>query len=224
MVGRRRRGRGHRDDLARPGARPRRRDRLRRRDPDQPDPRAPRAARHVGGVPRRQAAAVRAARRGASGRARAKPLGWPADRDRQRRRPVGRRVHRRRPGGRRAGPDLRHGPGGRRPGDPRRGGPRRLRIAYDAPSGRGHRRPPAGRPLQRPQRARGRRARRGGRARSRRRSARASPRSPVVPGRMERVDARPAVRGHRRLRPQPGLARRPSSTCSRRWPRRAAAG
>ena len=32
-------------------------------------------------------------------------------------------------------------------------------------------------------------------------SARAS-----CPGRMERVDARPAVRGHRRLRPQPGVA------------------
>ena len=71
-AGRRRRGRGHRDDLARPGARPRRRDRLRRRDPDEPDPRAPRAPRHVGGVPRRQAEALREARppagRSAAGR------------------------------------------------------------------------------------------------------------------------------------------------------------
>ena len=44
-------------------------------------------------------------------------------RDRQRRRPVGGRVHRRRPGSGRPGPDLRHRPGRRRPRDPRRGGP-----------------------------------------------------------------------------------------------------
>ena len=88
-----------------------------------------------------------------------------ADRHRQRRRRLGRRVHRRRPGGGRADPDLRHRPGRRRPGDPHRGGPaaaaHRLRRAV----GRGHRRPPAGRAVQRPQRARGRRAGRGGRAR-----------------------------------------------------------
>ena len=37
------------------------------------------------------------------------------------------------------------------------------------------------------------------------------------------IEAGPAVRRHRRLRPQPGVARRPSSTCSRRPRRRAAA-
>ena len=68
----RRPGRGRRDDLARPRPRARRRDRLRRRDPHQPHPRAPRVPRHVGGVPRRQALAVRAAgaRAGAPGRSR----------------------------------------------------------------------------------------------------------------------------------------------------------
>ena len=84
-------------------------DRLRHRDPDQPDPRAPRAPRHVGGLPRRQAAAVREA---PSGRGR-RPAGRQAaglarDRHRQRRRSVGRRLRRRRPGGRRAGPHVRH--------------------------------------------------------------------------------------------------------------------
>ena len=44
------RGRGRRDDVARPRRRSRPRDRLRHRDPDQPDPRAPRVPRDVGGA------------------------------------------------------------------------------------------------------------------------------------------------------------------------------
>ena len=44
--------------------RPGRRDRLRRGDPHEPHPRAPRVPRHVGGVPGRQAVALRAPRRG----------------------------------------------------------------------------------------------------------------------------------------------------------------
>ena len=131
---RRRRGGGHRDDVPRPRARARRRRRLRRRDPHQPDPRAPRAPRVVGGVPRRQAVAVRAAGR-VAGRTRREAPGRRsaivnADD------PSAGRVHRRRPGGRRAGPHLRHGPVGRRPRDPRSRRTRgRLRVAYDAPSG-----------------------------------------------------------------------------------------
>ena len=112
-------------------------DRLRRRDPHQPDPRAPRAPRHVGGLPRRQAARSSSGspRRGGRRPSRASRAAG-RDRHRQRRRSVGRRFIGVDPGGGRPGPDLRHGPGGRRPRDRgsrrTRGG---LRVAYDAPSG-----------------------------------------------------------------------------------------
>ena len=143
--------------------------------------------------------------------------------DRQRRRPLGRRVHRGRPGGGRAGPDLRHGPGGRRPRDPRRGGPAapadRLRGAVRA----------------RPRSTSGWSGRfnvhnalavvaLGEAVGLDPAAVRDGPR--LGPGRARADGAdrgRPAVRGHRRLRAQPGVARRPCSTCSRRWPRRAAA-
>ena len=99
---------------------------------------------------------------------------------------------------------------------------RRLRIAYDAPSGRGHRRPPAGRAAS-TSTTRSRSspsARRSGS--TRRRSATASPRVPVVPGRMER-DRRSASRsGSSSTSPTARRRSRPSSTCSRRWRRRAA--
>ena len=92
MVDRRRRRRRRRDDVARAGARAGRRDRLRRRDPDQPHPRAPRVPRHVGGVSRRQAVAVRAPRVGPRQPAQgARRPAWPKAGDRQRRRPDRRR-------------------------------------------------------------------------------------------------------------------------------------
>ena len=60
---RRERRRRRRDDVPRPGRRPRAGDRLRRRDLDEPHPRASRVPRDVGGLSGRQAVAVRAPRR-----------------------------------------------------------------------------------------------------------------------------------------------------------------
>ena len=96
-------------------------DRVRRGDPDEPQPRAPRIPRVVGGVPGRETVALRAPRRvraqPAEGRA-----GLAEDRDRQRRRSDGRLVRRRRPGGRRPDRHVRDGPGRRCPRDAQRGG------------------------------------------------------------------------------------------------------
>ncbi len=126
-------------------------------------------------------------------------------RDRQRGRPVGRRVRRRRPGGGRPHPHLRHGPGGGRPRHARRGGRQPPPVRLRRPVGERHDRPPARRPLQRPQRA-GRRGARGG---DRARSGGRPGRSGGGAGRAGPDGAgggRPAVRRHRRLRAQPGLA------------------
>ena len=49
--------------------------------------------------------------------------------------------------------------------------------------------------------------------------ARRARRTPVVPGRMEPVDGRPAVRRRRRLRPHPGRRRRGARRAARRPPR-----
>ena len=158
------RGRGRRDHLARARGRSRPGHRLRRRDPHEPHPRAPRVPRVVGGVPRREAVAVRAARRSRAARTRAR---------RRRRRP-GRRPRSSTSTTRTAGvfvgvaqeagarivtygtdpaADVRatHSRGGRARGSASRTRRRRARPP----------RAPARRPLQRPQRARGRRARRG---------------------------------------------------------------
>ena len=199
MVQRRRPGGGRRDDLARPGRRARRRRRLRRGDPDQPDPRAPRVPRHVRGLPRGQAQPVRAPRRAASGEARRAPAG----RGRQPRRPERRSVRRGDTLRRRAPRDLRAGapaPTSARPRSRRdRGG---LRIGLDAPGG-----PSAlALPLA------GRFNVHNALAASPWGSAGASTRRPSgpvsKPSRRARPDGadrpRPAVRGRRRLRPQPG--------------------
>ncbi len=227
MARRRRRRGGHRDDLARPGARPRRRDRLRRRDPDQPDPRAPRAPRHVGGVPRRQAAAVREAprARAPAGRAPSRSAGpRPASSTPTTRRPERSSASPRRPA-----------PGSSRTArtPPPTSGRRASRRTGDACASRTTPRPasaiaraPAGRPVQRPQRAGRRRPRRGGRPRPGRR-----PRGPRLAPARARADGadrrRAAVRGHRRLRPQPGLAPdgpRPARSAGRVARRRADRG
>ena len=177
-------------------------DRLRRRDPDERHPRAPRVPRHVGGVPRRQAVAVRTARAcrdtnpakrwpkvgivnaddpsagrfiGAAQEAGARVLTYGTDPSADVR-------------ATRVEEDAGH-----------------LRIAYAGTRWRRAPRPGAGRPVQRPQRpghrrpGRGSRPGRGGR-----------PRRPGIrdrgPGPDGAVGPRPAVHGHRRLRPQPGVA------------------
>ena len=194
----------------------------------QPDPRAPRAPRHVRGVPRGQAAAVPGARR-RHGRptTRRKTVAGPAVA--QGRRSSTATTPRRR--GSRPPPTRpapRSSPTARTPAatSGRRRveeDARRLRVAYAAPSGARRARAPAGRPLQRPQRAGGRRAGRGPRARPGR-----GPRGPRVgrgrPGPHGADRRGPAVRGDRRLRALAGVAARPSSTSWRRWPPRAAAG
>ena len=122
---RRQRGGGDRDHVPRPRARPGPGRRLGRRRVHQPHPRAPRAPRHVRGVPRRQAPAVprlasapgsptprTAGDEPAQGRRRASVA---QGRDRQPRRPRGVVVRGRRPRGRRHGRHLRHGPGRPRP-------------------------------------------------------------------------------------------------------------
>ena len=121
--GRRRRG-GRRDDLARARARAGAGDRLRRRDPHQPDPRAPRVPRHVRGLPGRQAVAVRAPRRSAEANP-AKPL---ADERRRSSTPTTRRPASFIGAAQEAGAPrhhVRHGPDGRRP---RRPGSRRTPV------------------------------------------------------------------------------------------------
>ena len=146
----------------------------------------------MGGVPRRQAVAVRAARDGPANPAKDDSAPALAEgRDRQRRRPDAPARSSASP--RRPAPRiLTYGtrPARRRPGDPTsRRTPGGLRIAYDAPRRRGDARAPPRRPVQRPQRARGRRPRRGARARPG--GGPGGPRvaSSGVPGRMERLDA-----------------------------------
>ena len=224
MRRRRRRGRGHRDDLARPGARPGRRDRLRRRDPDQPDPRASRAPRHVGGVPRRQAAAVREARVGARAPAARAPSRWAG------RRPASSTptTHRR----------ARSSASPRRPArgssptapiPPRTSGRRASRRTSDACGSRTT--PRRARPSPSSSWSAGststtrwrssRSARRSGSIR--RPSARAWPRSRS--SRAGWSGSTPASRsGSSSTSPTARPRSRPSSTCSLRWRRRAAAG
>ena len=173
-----------------------------------------------------EAVAVRAARARAAAQ-RPSPSRRTAlaeDRDRQRRRPVGRAVRRGDAGGRRPGPHLRDRSGAptSAPRASRRT-PTACAIAYVAPSGAASLAPAARRPVQRPQRPRRRRARRGRRPGPgcRARGARGRRGGPGTDGARGR---RPAVRGHRRLRPQPGIApdRARPPGARRRGPRRRA--
>ena len=112
-----RRGRG--DDVAWARARPGGERRLRRRHPDQRDPRASRAARLVGGLPRRQAVAVRPAARSARrGQASSRPATAIVNLDD----PSAGAVRRDRSGCGRPRHHLRHRARRRRPGDTHRRG------------------------------------------------------------------------------------------------------
>ena len=159
--GRRQRRRRPRDDVPRPGARARRRDRLRRGRVHEPHPRAPRPPRHLRAVPRGQAAAVRGARGGPREPGqdrRGPPLAQ--DRGDQPRR-SGRRGRSRPPPARPAPRCSTYGTGraGGRPGHSVDEDAQPPARPLRRPVRRGGPRPAAGRPLQRPQRARRRRAR-----------------------------------------------------------------
>ena len=200
------------------------RGRLRRRDPHQPEPRAPRSARHVRGVPRGQAPAVRALAAGA--RTRRKTVGRPPvaqARGHQPRRP-GRHRGSRPPRARRAPPCSPTARTAAPTSAPTRveEDARRLRVGVRGAVRRGRARAPARRPVQRPQRARRRRARRGPRPRPGRR-----PRGPRGRRAASRAGWSGSTRASRSRSSSTTPTRRPrsqaSSTCSRRSPRPAAA-